>query len=946
MESLLPKSAHEIFTHRQATKPSKVLSRVATLFFLTLLFAKVPAQLAPINPPAGGFRIDGGLKANTPTANQGDWIFGPGGTGDSVLRYNGTPFNSATTGLKRDLYNSSSDSVFAQGSKFNDYISSLHWTASTAPNKNDINNAMYHVATASNGDQWIIIAGDRLSTDGTSYIDFEFLQDTVKVNPNGTFTGTGPAGGRTVGDLIASIEYNNGGSTANVIFYKWVLKSGTYQYDSTGSASISAAGNAFAITNDVNQDVPFQAFGSSTYIPFSFVEAAVNVTQLLNALGGSNCAGLKIKTLWIKTKASSVTNAALKDFVTPIPVSFTFGGVSIDAKGPVCVDGSPITLTGSPAGGVFSSPDPGVSGNTFTPSVAGVGTHKIYYTASVGLSCTKKDSMNIIVNAKPTVTVNSPTKCANDPNVTITATPGNGSASDYDYAWTVPGGATAPGNVQSFSTSVAGTYSVVITNKTTTCTSLSGSGTLTVNPNPTVSVNSPTKCANDPAVTITATPGSGSASDYNYSWTVPLGAAAPGNVQSFSATVGGTYSVIITNKTTNCASASGSGTLTVNANPTITGPAIAAVCAGATSASVSYTGTTAGANQYRIDWDATANTAGLVDINYTNLPASPFNITIPGTLAVGTYNGTIYFKNTTTGCESTGSAISLTVNANPTASAGSAPASQCFDAGGNTFNLTGTGSNGSPSWAVQSNLNSLTVQITNGNTLTPSVKVTGSGSVTLRLTVTSTSCGGATSDVTVTVKPLPPTPIVTYHAPACDESTFSVTVSSVEAGASYTILDKNLDPIPGVSPSSPHIAPDNNDFNFSNIPAGSGYSVTVIGANGCAPNNAPATCGTADINKASVLVHENLESQTTVKAYPNPFSDKIKFVVTSPVGGRGNLDVYNMMGQRIKTVYQGYISSGTQTFEMSLPTQQIANLVYVLRIGDKRISGKIFQITQ
>jgi hypothetical protein len=53
-----------------------------------------------------------------------------------------------------------------------------------------------------------------------------------------------------------------------------------------------------------------------------------------------------------------------------------------------------------------------------------------------------------------------------------------------------------------------------------------------------------------------------------------------------------------------------------------------------------------------------------------------------------------------------------------------------------------------------------------------------------------------------------------------------------------------------------------------------------------------------------------------------------------------------MMGQRVKTVYQGFISAGTQTFELSLPTQQIANLVYVLRIGDKKMSGKILQINQ
>ena len=68
--------------------------------------------------------------------------------------------------------------------------------------------------------------------------------------------------------------------------------------------------------------------------------------------------------------------------------------------------------------------------------------------------------------------------------------------------------------------------------------------------------------------------------------------------------------------------------------------------------------------------------------------------------------------------------------------------------------------------------------------------------------------------------------------------------------------------------------------------------------------------------------------------------------VTSPVSGEGNLEIYNMMGQRVKTVYTGFISTGTQSFELSLPTQQISTLVYVLRIGDKKMTGKILQINQ
>jgi hypothetical protein len=134
-------------------------------------------------------------------------------------------------------------------------------------------------------------------------------------------------------------------------------------------------------------------------------------------------------------------------------------------------------------------------------------------------------------------------------------------------------------------------------------------------------------------------------------------------------------------------------------------------------------------------------------------------------------------------------------------------------------------------------------------------------------------------------------------------------------------------------------------FTFSNIPAGSGFKVTVVTTGSC---SATFSCGTCpQITRAASSTAElTTESQPTVKAYPNPFSDKVKFVVNSPVAGQGNLEIYNMMGQKVRTVYQGFITAGTQTFELNLPTKQISNLVYILRIGNKKMSGKLLQINQ
>ena len=93
-------------------------------------------------------------------------------------------------------------------------------------------------------------------------------------------------------------------------------------------------------------------------------------------------------------------------------------------------------------------------------------------------------------------------------------------------------------------------------------------------PSLTVSVNSPIQCQGA-AATVTATPNT--AGTYNYVWTVPSGVTNPGNVASFTTTIGGNYSVVITSTTTS-ATASGSGIVTFNPIITPSFTAISPIC--------------------------------------------------------------------------------------------------------------------------------------------------------------------------------------------------------------------------------------------------------------------------------------------------------------------------------------------------------------------------------
>ena len=130
-----------------------------------------------------------------------------------------------------------------------------------------------------------------------------------------------------------------------------------------------------------------------------------------------------------------------------------------------------------------------------------------------------------------------------------------------NYSWSK---GSSNSNAASFITSV---------NETITCTYTDYCGaqrsvnfTIIANQIPAVAVNSINACELS-SVQLTATPTTADA--YSFVWTVPPGASNPGNVQSFSPTVSGTYSVVATNTVTSCITAAATTTVVLQqaANP-------------------------------------------------------------------------------------------------------------------------------------------------------------------------------------------------------------------------------------------------------------------------------------------------------------------------------------------------------------------------------------------
>src|SRR5436190_984210 len=283
------------------------------------------AGTAPVNPPFGGFAIDGNVVRAT---GDGDWT-GTGAQAPNTYVLNPTTGAPLIVMAYRlfDRYNDQDlDDIFDGGNKLFQNPNTWGWRSQKPPAKDDMNNAAALLTMApSDGHIWLIIAGDRMSTNGTSYLDFELYKNTITKTGGpltGGFNSTGPNGGRTIGDISITLQYTAGGSFAAVSFLKWTNTSETtFDYVDT----IPPTGSAYAAANGGNIPIPYGAFGLNTYQPLQFIEGAIDITRMLGAISDpADCARLPFKSLFIKTKSSAERTADLKDFIEPIQINACF----------------------------------------------------------------------------------------------------------------------------------------------------------------------------------------------------------------------------------------------------------------------------------------------------------------------------------------------------------------------------------------------------------------------------------------------------------------------------------------------------------------------------------------------------------------------------------------------------------------------------------------------
>jgi hypothetical protein len=205
--------------------------------------------------------------------------------------------------------------------------------------------------------------------------------------------------------------------------------------------------------------------------------------------------------------AGVISVTATESNCTSAPSSFTLTVNQLPVVGlgsstsSVCEQGSIVTLTGAPTGGIYSGI--GVNGNSFSPATLAVGTYTLTYTYVDVNSCSNTATTTIVINSIPSVSSSAANSsiCANSTTNALSGLPTGGTFS----------GAGVSGN--NFNASVAGSGSQVITYSYTDVNGCSASSTTTivVNALPTVSLSAAndSACVNQTTLALTGLPSGG-----------------------------------------------------------------------------------------------------------------------------------------------------------------------------------------------------------------------------------------------------------------------------------------------------------------------------------------------------------------------------------------------------------------------------------------------------
>jgi gliding motility-associated-like protein len=507
------------------------------------------------------------------------------------------------------------------------------------------------------------------------------------------------------------------------------------------------------------------------------------------------------------------------------------------------------TTSGNPAGTEIAA-----SGGTYNMTGLGAGTYNVTVTSANG--CTGTVTVTVTTPTALTAS-NVPTHvtCAGLTNGAAAITASGGTA-PYNVSWTGassgnPGGTeiAASGGTYNITGLTNGAYTVTITdaNGCTTTTAV------TINPGVTIDANiTPVaaQCLSGNSFSFSGSPStisSGTITSYNWNFGAGASPATGTGVNPGAVTypAAGTYTVTLTASNGVCTNVQ-TMTITVNANPTVSGTPSNVLCNGGSTGSIAVT-SSGGTPGYNISWTGTTtgNPAGTEiaasggTYNMTSLPAGSYtitstsangctastvvNITQPTVLSTSDVETNVLCNGGTTGNGAiTATGGTAPYNVSWTGTTTGNPGGTEIAASGGTYNMTNLGAG----------TYNVTVTDANGCTATTTVNITQPTLTTASNTPTNALCSGGTGSAVITA--------------SGGTAGYNVSWTGTTSG----------------NPAGTEIAASGGTYTMTALPVGS-YTVTVTNANGCTATT------TFNINAASALTVSDVETNVTCNGGTN-----------------------------------------------------------------------------
>ena len=553
-----------------------------------------------------------------------------------------------------------------------------------------------------------------------------------------------------------------------------------------------------------------------------------------------------------------------------------------------------------------------------SPTLNSTGSIIYYAEASLGtcVSATRT-AVTLTINANPAAPVSggNQVQCQQSPLQTLTASATAAGSTITWYTAATGGTLVSPPSLSSVGSVTYYAQALIGSCNSSTRTPVA----LTINQTPAapVSGGNQTQCEQSPLQTLTA-----SATGSNVTWYTAASAGSLVAIPSLNSVGSATY---YAQSTLGACNSFTRTPVSLTINPT---PAAPVSGGNQTQCEQSPLQTlTASATGSNVTW-YTAASAGSLVAN-------------PSLNSVGSV--TYYAQSTLGSCNSfTRTPVALTINSTPASPVSGGNQEQCRQSPIQTLTAAATGN--SITWYNAAS---------GGNTVANPI-LNSVGSITYFAQASIGSCNSfVRTGVTLTINDLPPLPAICVVEPSlCGPSTGSIAfISPTGQGIQYSVDN-------GTTWQSSAV--------FNNVAAGSVTGIKVKDNNGCksssvgcsesscasrpAPGNSHSsddeTINQEDNSHPAEKKISKLQTDQTlgVVAYPNPFKDNVKFVVTAPVSGKCTLEIFNIVGQKIKTIYQGWLPAGETTIEAALMNEHSGYFIYQLKTDQGQLTGKLIRI--